>query len=446
MKKNDRVTGICESYTFDGHGVVKINGFPLFVKGILKGEEAEIVITKLKKTYGFGKWVRLLQESKERVEPMCSLAKQCGGCQLQHMSLKEQKAFKKQRVEDVLRRIGGIDVRVEDVLSMEEPFFYRNKGQIPIQEHVGEVKMGFYRIHSNEVVDMDECPIQSRRINEVVKEVRSLFKQYPIASYFRHILVKHAFSNDQIMVVLIARQRDIPKIKALVQELVARIPNIKSVLLQVNKREDNVILGDEEYLLYGSDRIVDKLQNLSFQISSRSFYQVNPVQTEVLYGKVLEFARLQGTETVLDLYCGVGTISMFLAQKAKSVIGIEVVPEAIEDAKMNAYMNGIENISFICSDAARYATQVSEEGQKIDVVVVDPPRKGCDEETLQSIARMDPKRLVYVSCDPATLARDLKVLGQLGFKVEKVQPVDMFGQTYHVETIVLLSKVNISKR
>ncbi len=438
MKKNDRVRGICESYTFDGHGVVKVNNFPLFVKGLLKGEEAEIIITKLKKTYGFGKYVRLLKQSKERVEATCPVAKQCGGCQLQHMSSQEQCLFKKQKVEDVMRRIANVSIPIEDVISMHEPYFYRNKGQVPVQVQNAKVMTGFYRIHSNEIIDMEECQIQSVLINRVVKVMRELLGKYPVASYFRHLLIKHAFKSGEIMVVFIVKQRDVSKIKELVNELVSCVPNIKGVLLNVNTRSDNVILGDKEYLLYGSEHILDSIHHLSFQISSKSFYQVNPIQTEVLYGKVLEYANLKGTETVIDLYCGVGTISMFLAQKAKAVIGIEIVPEAIEDAQLNARLNGIENITFVCSDAATYAAKISEEKKKVDVIVVDPPRKGCDVVTLESIAKMEPEKLIYVSCDPATLARDIQILGRLGFEAKIIQPVDMFPHTYHVECVCLI--------
>ncbi len=441
MKKNDRIIGVCEGYTFDGHGVVKVDGFPLFVKGILRGEEAEVIVTKLKKTYGFGKYVRLLKPSKERVEPTCPVAKQCGGCQLQHMSLAEQRFFKKQKVEDLMRRMANVSIPVEDVMSMQEPYFYRNKGQVPVQVQNKQVMTGFYRIHSNEIIDMEECQIQSKVINDAVKVMRALLAKYPVASYFRHLLIKHAFKSGEVMVVFIVKQRDIPKIKEVANELVSSIPNIKGVILNVNTRSDNVILGDKEYLLYGSEHILDSIHDLSFQISSKSFYQVNPIQTEVLYGKVLEYADLKGTETVIDLYCGVGTISMFLAQKAKSVIGIEIVPEAIEDAQINASLNGIENITFVCSDAATYAAKVSEEKKKVDVIVVDPPRKGCDMVTLESIAKMEPEKLIYVSCDPATLARDMKVLETLGFEAKIIQPVDMFPHTYHVECVVLMTRV-----
>lgn len=439
MKKNDKVIGVCTSYTHEGHGVVKIDGFPLFVKNIMVDEEAEVVITMIKKTYGFGKVVRYIKQSNQRVKPTCSLANICGGCQLQHMSSQEQATFKHQKVQDVISRIGKLDIEVKPVLSMEHPFSYRNKGQIPVGVDKGKVVCGFYRIHSNSIIDMETCPIQSEIINQVLNSIRKLFDKYPnVTKPMRHILIKHGFHTNEVMVVFIAKRKEIQGLSTLISELVQQQPCVQSIILNINTREDNVILGQKEVTLYGNRTITDTIHDLSFCISSKSFYQVNPIQTETLYGKVLEFAQLDGSETVLDLYCGVGTISMFLAQKAKQVIGIEIVPQAIEDAKKNAELNGLTNIEFVCSDAATYATKLSNTKRHPDVVVVDPPRKGCDQETLESIVKMKPKTLIYVSCDPATLARDLRILDDFGYETLMVQPVDMFPQTFHVESIVKL--------
>lgn len=442
MKKNDCVVSVCSGYTHEGLGVVKKDGFPLFVKQLLEGEEAKLVVTKVKKTYGYGRVQKIQTFSDQRREPFCPLANVCGGCQLQHMSETEQKKFKRQLVQDVIDRIAKLNVQVADVISMEHPFAYRNKGQIPVGKVGDQIVCGFYRIHSNDIVDMESCPIQSDEINRVLACIRRLFHVYLQAvPFLRHILIKHAFHTGQIMVVFIARKKEISGLREMIDDLVKEIRSIQSVILNVNQRADNVILGDEEYVLYGERTIIDKIHDLSFCISSKSFYQVNPSQTEVLYGKVLEFAQLTGEETVLDLYCGVGTISMFLAQKAKSVVGIEIVPQAIEDAKRNAALNSLTNVQFVCSDAAAYASEVSGKQKKIDVVVVDPPRKGCDELTLNSIVRMQPGRIVYVSCNPSTLARDLRILEDQGYRTEVVQPVDMFPHTYHVETVVLMSRV-----
>ncbi len=440
MKKNEKIIGICSGYTKDGYGVVKIDGFPLFVKGMMDQEEAELVITLVKKTYGYAKILKLLKTNPERIEPICPIAKQCGGCQLQHMSYKEQLSFKKQKVQDVMDRIAKIDIQVEDTLGMKAPLNYRNKGQIPVGIEKGSVVTGFYRISSNTIIDTDTCKIQSEKINEVLKQMRRLFDKYENAVAFRHLLIKHAFVTNEIMVVWITRSSNFSHMKEMVQDLVDAIPEIKSIIVNVNKRKDNVILGNEEHLIYGKDSIVDEIDGLQFHISSKSFYQVNPVQTKVLYGKALEFCQLNGNETVIDLYCGVGTISMFLAKKAGKVIGVEIVEQAIENAKDNAKRNHLDNVEFVCSDAATYAKKLSEEGMKPDVVVVDPPRKGCDLTTLESIVTMSPKRLVYVSCDPATLARDIQILEQYNYHAQIVQPVDMFPFTHHVETIVLLSR------
>lgn len=446
MKKNDKIIGICTSYTHEGHGVVKIDGFPLFVKNMMVNEEAEIIATMVKKNYGFGRVVRLIQSSDQRVTPKCSLAKVCGGCQLQHMSALEQASFKHQKVKDVITRIGKLSVEVEPILSMEYPFSYRNKGQIPVGMQQGQAVCGFYRIHSNEIIDMKTCPIQSDQINIVLEQIRKFIVKYPsVAKPMRHLLIKHAFHTNEVMVVFIARKGEIENLTPFMKDLVHEVPNIKSIILNINTRDDNVILGQREIVLYGNRTITDTIHDLSFCISSKSFYQVNPIQTEILYGKVLEFAQLNGTETVLDLYCGVGTISMFLAQKAKQVIGIEIVPQAIEDAKRNVQLNNLTNIEFVCSDVAEYATKLSQSNHFPDVIVVDPPRKGCDQETLDSIVKMQPKKMIYVSCDPATLARDLRILEDNGYYTKKIQPVDMFPQTFHVENVVLLTNSRICK-
>lgn len=440
MNRNDKIVAVCENYTHDGQGVVKVDGFPLFVKGMLKGEKAEIVVTLAKKNYGFGRVLTILEPSIERIAPVCKVAKQCGGCQLQHMSYKEQLCYKRQKVQDVITRIAKLDMEVNEVIGMESYTNYRNKGQIPIGLQLGHVVSGFYRINSNTIVDTDTCMIQSERINEVLQCMKKLLEAYQNAKFFRHLLIKHAFATDEVMVVWITNKMNFANMEAMKNDLVQALPFVKSVVVNVNTRNDNVILGDKEYLLYGDRYITDKIHDLVFRISSKSFYQVNPKQTEVLYGKVLEFANLKGTETVLDLYCGVGTISMFLAKAASKVIGIEIVPQAIEDAKENAQLNGLRNIEFICNDASTYANEVSESGMKIDVIVVDPPRKGCDESTLESMIAISPSKIIYVSCDPATLARDLKVLVAHGYGVEVIQPTDMFPYSFHVESVVLLQR------
>lgn len=440
MKKNEIVVGVCEDYTNEGLGVAKVDGFPLFVKGLLRGERARLLVMKVKKGYGFAKIVELLEESGERQKPFCKIYQWCGGCQLQHMSLKEQAYFKQQKVAHALRRIGNCEAKVEPILAMDAPYGYRNKGQIPVGvDAYGEVVCGFYRMNSHDIIDMEVCPIQSDLINTCVAVMKEGLRRFGCAAYFRHLLVKHAFANDTVMLVWIVRERVFSQMQELCDWVVGKLPMVKSIVLNVNQRKDNVILGEEEFLLYGEQMIYDTLGGIEFGISAKSFYQVNPVQTKVLYEQALAFAQLSGSEEVLDLYCGVGTISLFLAQHAKHVTGIEIVGDAIRNAKENARRNGIDHVDFICSDAAQYAAVLAERGKKVDVVVVDPPRKGCDELTLASILQMEPKRIVYVSCDPATLARDVRYLEERGYECVRVQPVDMFGWSYHVETVVLLS-------
>lgn len=440
MKKNDHIIAKCEGYTNEGHGVVKIDGYPLFVKGMMKDEEGELIVTLMKKTYGYAKLHRLIKASSKRQEPICPLAKQCGGCQLQHMQYEEQCVFKTQKVKDVMQRIAKSNVEVQKVLAASSSLHYRNKGQVPIGYDGIQSKMGFYRLNSNQIIDCHHCYIQSEKINAIMESFRSLIDLYDIASYFRHLLIKDGFESGEVMVVLIAHTHRIPQIKEVCKELVSKHDCIKTIVLNINQRNDNVILGDKEMVLYGSGQIHDILDGLKFSISSKSFYQVNPIQTKVLYQTALDFAQLSGNETVIDLYCGVGTISMFLARKAKKVIGIEIVDAAIQDAKRNAKLNGIDNIEFYCADAGTYAKKLSDAKMVPDVVVVDPPRKGCDRLTLESIVMMSPQRIVYVSCDPATLARDIAILDTLGYKCEKVQPVDMFPYTHHVESVCLLSR------
>ena len=439
MKKNDKFIGKCESYTFEGLGVVKHENMPVFVKNMILNEVGEIVITKVLKNYAFGRCLQYTTKSENRVEPKCPHAKQCGGCQLQHMSSDEQKAFKKQRVQDCITRISKLDLEVEDIISMENPYYYRNKGQIPVGVKDNQVCTGFYRIHSNDIIDMNECMIQHESINEILQTTKKLIQKYNNGSYFRHLLVKVGFITKQIMIVFIVNNENVPHLDEMIKEL-SKNENVKSMILNINQRNDNVILGEKEIVIYGNKTIQDKLHDLTFNISSKSFYQVNPVQTLSLYDTAVDYAQLTGNETVIDLYCGIGTISQFMAKKAKHVIGIEIVEDAIKDAKINAKNNNINNIEFYCSDAGEFAKKLASENFKPDVVSVDPPRKGCDQLTLDSILTMDPKRIVYISCDPSTLARDLKYLSEHNYQVERIQPVDMFPHSFHVETVASLIK------
>lgn len=440
LKKNDVFTGAAVDYTFDGLGVVRHEGLCFFVKDLLKGESAEIGVTAVKKNVGYGRVIRRLSESPQRVEPRCPVARQCGGCQLQIMGAELQAEFKRHRVADCFQRIGHLDVEVQPVLSMEFPWNYRNKVQVPVGvNRDGKVISGYYRSHSHDIVDFDECGLHSEQENQILRSLRSWIEEAGDPAQLRHLLIKHAFKTGQVMVVLIAKSENLKGKDELLERLTAAYPQIRSIILNVNEREDNVILGDREIMLWGSASIEEELLGLRFQISAKSFYQINPVQTEVLYTKAIELAGLTGEETVIDVYCGTGTIGLSAARKAKRVIGIEIVPSAVEDAKRNAVRNGIVNAEFICGDAGVCTAQLLERRIQPDVAIVDPPRKGLDGATIDSLVRMNPERIVYVSCDPATLARDCAVLNERGYGVEVVQPVDMFPQTTHVETVVLLS-------
>ncbi len=438
MKKNEQLIGTCVDYTHEGLGIVKVDGFPYFIKNAIVGETLSFVVTKQNKGYGYGKVVEIITPSENRIEPFCEYYGRCGGCQLQHMNYEEQMRFKKSIVQNNMRNIGHIDCEVEDVLTSEEKQYYRNKAQFPVSILNHEVAMGFYRMHSNEIIDMNACPIQCQTINNVFSTIKSLLKSIGFKNHFRHVLIKYGFESNEVMVVFVCKNKVVPGLDRLVDKLTKQHKEIKSVILNVNKRKDNVILGEEEHVLFGNDYICDYLNGLSFHISSRSFYQVNPKQTIQLYETALEFAKIGKDDVVIDLYCGVGTITLFLAKAAKKVIGIEIVDAAIENAKQNALRNGVENVEFVCSDAGKYAQELLKNEMKPDVVVVDPPRKGCDTLTLDSIVMMQPKRIVYVSCNSATLARDLKYLETKGFITKKIQPCDMFASSYHVENVALL--------
>lgn len=437
MKKNDILMGTCVDYTHDGLGIVKIDGFAFFIREIIVGETVKFKLLKLKKNYGYGKLLAVIETSKNRTTPFCEYYGKCGGCQLQHMNLEEQSKFKHQIVSNNIQYIGKLDVEVNQVLSGNQ-LAYRNKAQFPLTDKPS-FAMGFYRLHSNDIISIDKCPIQSDKINQLYNYLKSGLCSQSFMKSLRHILIKHAFATNQLMLVFIANK----DIRNELNDYVAQLTNdmnVESVILNINTRNDNVILGSEEYLLYGSSVIQDQLDDMKFNIAAKSFYQVNPKQTEVLYGKALEYAKISKNDTVVDLYCGVGTITLFLAKYAKQVIGIEIVEDAIKNAKENARLNDIKNVEFVCSDAGTYAEKLQKEGKQPEVVVVDPPRKGCDDVTIMSIVKMEPNRIVYVSCNPATLARDIQKFKKYNYKCSIVQPVDMFPNTFHVETVALLKK------
>ena len=447
IQKNDYIDVVFEDLTHEGSGVAKIDGYPIFVPYGLPGEKAKIKVTKLNKGYGFGRLMELYEESAERVEPPCPIYKQCGGCQLQHLSYEGQLRAKEKMVRELMARIGKLEeVNVLPVLGMNEPWNYRNKAQVPVGEMEGGLVAGFYAKRSHEIINMEECLIQFTENDEMIRLVKGICEKHGVKAYnekqhkgtLRHIMVRTGQVTGELMIVLVTRTPDMPNRRKIVEEIVEAVPNITSIIQNVNTKRTNVILGDQTITLWGADVISDYIGDIKFEISPRSFYQVNPVQTKVLYDKTLEYADLSGNETVIDAYCGIGTISLFLAKKAKKVYGVEIVPEAIEDARKNAALNEITNVEFEVGEAETVIPNWYKQGIIADTLVVDPPRKGCDENLLKTIAAMKPKKVVYVSCNPATLARDLRYLEDNGYKTVEVQPVDMFPQTMHVESVAKL--------
>ena len=448
-RKNDIVTLEIVDCGTDGEGIGKADGFTVFVKDAVIGDIVTAKIMKAKKNYGYGRLMEILKPSPYRVEPVCPSARQCGGCQLQAVSYEEQKVFKEKKLRGHLERIGGFrDLPMEPMIGMDEPYHYRNKAQFPVgRNKEGRIITGFYAGRTHAIIENRDCALGIPQNKEILDIVIAHMEKYGIAPYdemtgkglVRHIFVRYGFFTGELMVCLIINGQDLPHQKELIEKL-REIPGMASISLNINKKRSNVILGDKVKTIWGQEYITDKIGDISYEISPLSFFQVNPKQTWKLYSKALEYADLHGEETVWDLYCGIGTISLFLAQQAKFVRGVEIVPAAIDDAKRNAQINNIENVEFFVGKAEEVLPREYEKnGVYADVIVVDPPRKGCDEMLLKTILKMQPKRVVYVSCDSATLARDLRFLCDNGYELKKVCGVDQFPQTVHVETVVLLS-------
>lgn len=456
FRKNDLVTLEIEDCGIDGEGIGKADGFTVFVKDAVIGDTVTAKIIKAKKNYGYGRLMEVLKPSPYRVEPKCEFARQCGGCQLQALSYDQQLVFKTNKVKGHLERIGGFtDIPMEPIIGMDELFHYRNKAQFPVgRNKEGKIVTGFYAGRTHNIIENRDCALGVAENKEVLDRVIAHMEKYGIEPYneatgkglVRHVLIRYGHFTKEVMVCLILNGNKIPKEEQFVKSL-CEIPGMTSITINVNKKHSNVILGEEIRLLWGQEYITDRIGDISYQISPLSFYQVNPMQTQKLYAKALEYADLHGQETVWDLYCGIGTISLFLAQKAKFVRGVEIVPAAIENAKENAKLNGLENTEFFVGKAEEVLPrEYKKNGVYADVIVVDPPRKGCDETLLETMVEMNPERIVYVSCDSATLARDLKYLCERGYELRKVCPVDQFGMTVHVETVVLLSKGEVDSK
>ena len=461
MNKNDIVTVEITDIGVSGEGIGHVDGYTLFIKDAVIGDVVEAKVMKAKKNYGYARLMKVITPSEYRVEPKCVFARRCGGCQIQEMSYDRQLVFKDQKIRGNLERIGGftkdqIDTVMQPVVGMEHPFGYRNKAQFPFgTDKEGNPITGFYAGRTHDIIANTDCALGVEQNKEILEIILQYMRENKIKSYdektgkglIRHALIRYGFKTKEIMVCLVVNGKKLPKVERLIEKLI-QIEGMTSITISPNTRRDNVIMGDSYEILWGQGYITDYIGNVKYQISPLSFYQVNPVQTEKLYGLALEYADLKGDETVWDLYCGIGTISLFLAQKAKQVYGVEIVPQAIDDAKENAKINQIDNAEFFVGKAeevlpeyyAEYEREHNGETAHADVIVVDPPRKGCDETLLETIVKMQPEKVVYVSCDSATLARDLKYLCANGYEIKMCRGVDQFPQSVHVETVVLLSQ------
>ena len=467
MNKNDIVTVEITDIGVSGEGIGHVDGYTLFIKDAVIGDVVEAKVMKAKKNYGYARLMKVITPSEYRVEPKCAFARRCGGCQIQEMSYDRQLVFKDQKIRGNLERIGEftkdqIDTVMQPVVGMEHPFGYRNKAQFPFgTDKEGNPITGFYAGRTHDIIANTDCALGVEQNKEILEIILQYMRENKIKSYdektgkglIRHALIRYGFKTKEIMVCLVVNGKKLPKAERLIEKLI-QIEGMTSITISPNTRRDNVIMGDSYEILWGQGYITDYIGNVKYQISPLSFYQVNPVQTEKLYGLALEYADLKGDETVWDLYCGIGTISLFLAQKAKQVYGVEIVPQAIDDAKENAKINAIDNAEFFVGKAeevlpeyyAEYEREHNGETAHADVIVVDPPRKGCDETLLETIVKMQPEKVVYVSCDSATLARDLKYLCANGYEIKMCRGVDQFPQSVHVETVVLLSKGEVDSK
>mgnify|MGYP003301996210 CR=1 FL=1 len=447
IRKNDEIRLTITTLTSLGSGLGRYEDMAVFVENTAVGDEIIAHIIKVKKNYAVGKIKKIVKASKDRTESDCEVSQRCGGCAYRHISYEAELREKKQSVTDAMQRIGGIDREAEAILHIAEPSHYRNKAQVPVSlSEDGKLCAGFYSKRTHRVTDCDDCKLQMKEFSPIIKAVKSFIAENPVTVYdektgkglVRHIYLRRGAKTGEIMVCLVINGDDLPKKERLIKALTGTDENIKSIVLNINKEDTNVVLGKKCITIYGSDYIEDELLSLRFRISPLSFYQVNPEGTEILYSKARAYAALVPGETLLDLYCGAGTIGLTMAEDAGQVIGVEIIPEAIENAKQNAEINGIKNARFICDDASGAAKTLYDEGIRPNVVILDPPRKGCSEDVLKTVADMGPDRIVYVSCDSATLARDCRIFDSLGYEVKEYTAVDMFPRTTHCECVAKL--------
>lgn len=450
LQKNEVREGKVIDLTHEGHGVVKLERYPIFIPNALIDETIEYKVIKVKKNFAIGKLLDIKVQSNQRVEPPCVYYYKCGGCQLQHLSYQAQLAMKKEQVINLFHRKANFEnTIIHDTIGMETPWRYRNKSQIPVGKNEdNDAIMGFYRQRSHQIIDMDECLIQDTKHQDVMNHVKQWFNELNVSIYderkkaglMRHVVIRTGHYTGDLMVIFVTNGKKFKQSDIMTQKLIEAFPNIKSVKHNINNTHSNVIMGDVSHTLYGVDQIEDTLSDITFKISDQSFYQINSTQTEKLYQRAIEYADLQGEETVLDTYCGIGTIGLYMAPKAKHVYGVEVVPEAIEDAKKNATINKFENTTFVCGKAEEVILKWKAQGIKPDVVMVDPPRKGCDESFLDTLLELNPRRIVYISCNPSTQQRDAQHLATQ-YELTQITPVDMFPHTTHVETVAQFDRI-----
>ena len=462
IKKSSKIVALCIDQNHEGQGICKVDGikdseevkeFIIFVNNMIPGEKGQIEITKLHNSYGYAKVVKIFNETKspKRIVPICKEYGSCGGCNIMHMNYDAQLEFKNKMIEETLRRIGGINnIKVLQIIGMKSPKYYRNKVQIPYRKEHFKVNCGFFARESHNIIPINECLIQPNISTEIVKFIKNLCNEFHIEGYnekynsgtIRHVLIRTNKSLNEIMVVLVLTKGLLDHKDEIVSKIIKRYPAVKSIIINVNNKIGNTILGDKCITIYGKDYIIDELCGLNFRIGPKSFYQVNHQQTEVLYNKIIETGNFKQEDCIIDAYCGIGTIGLIIASHVKQVLSVEIVEEAICNAKINARDNQINNIDFVCNKAEEQIIEWAKENIQIDAIIVDPPRKGCDIKLLDTIDEMKINKMIYVSCDPATLARDLKIMKEKGYNIRLVQPVDMFPYTSNCETITLLEKTD----
>lgn len=449
IRKNDEIRLKITTLTSQGSGLGRYNDMAVFVEGSAVGDDLLVHIIKVKKNYAVGIIKKIYKSSPDRIEADCAAFGKCGGCSYRHISYEAEKREKKQSVTDAMQRIGCIEIEAENIYTIENPCRYRNKAQIPVgTDKDGNLITGFYSRRSHRIIPCEDCLLQMPDFKGIISAVRKYILENPVSVYneetgqglIRHIYLRQGRKTGQIMVCLVINGDTLPKKEKFIETVLSANENIKSIILNINKADTNVVLDERCITLWGEDFIEDELCGLSFRISPLSFYQVNPEGTEILYGKAKEYASLKGSETLLDLYCGAGTIGLTMAKDCKELIGVEIIPQAIENARKNASLNGIENARFICDDASGAAKTLFNEGIRPDVIILDPPRKGCSPDVIDTVIDMAPERVVYVSCDPATLARDCRVFEDNGYKVTELCAVDMFPRTVHTESVALLKR------